>query len=261
MLFCLHHCHLRSCRSSSHHGHLQTFLGTCRSRVSVQDHRMVVNVQLVLIRAFRAYLGQASTRAAPARLNDQARPCRAAAQQNKDAQHLTRAPYPPHPTYHNTTSYLPLPFLATGNTDAKWRRRYCALKGSQLFLLRTAASPKPLAVLNLTGAHISASKTPLYPADGAGSHAESDDDVLWVLRITLDGSRTGSSSGAGGSHGSSSSRQLRLKLAASSQELQVGWACGRSFLGSPISQGSYCLHRQAPGCTQCCRVVVAACLC
>jgi hypothetical protein len=110
-------------------------------------------------------------------------------------------------------------YCLTGNTDNRWRRRYCALKGSQLFVLRTAASQKPLAALNLSGAQISASKTPLYPADDDGHAGNDDDDVLWVLRVVLTdgaGSRT-----AGGRRSSGSGRNTKLKLAAPSQELQV----------------------------------------
>lgn len=63
-----------------------------------------------------------------------------------------------------------------------------ALKGHQLFYFRTAASAKPLAVLDLAGAVVTASTTPVARDDSA--HGSSDDanaggSELWVLKLLL----------------------------------------------------------------------------
>jgi hypothetical protein len=105
-----------------------------------------------------------------------------------------------------------------GRTDSKWRRRFCALKGSDLFILRTAASPKPLAVLNLAGAQISASKTLLYPTDYSDGGASDEHDVLWVLRVVV---REGADRRRSSSNSRSSSGYVNYKLATHTKELQV----------------------------------------
>lgn len=105
-----------------------------------------------------------------------------------------------------------------GHTDSRWRRRYCALKCSQLFILRTAAASKPLLALNLSGAQITASKSPLYREGSSDSGSEqqnnSSSGVLWVLKLVL----TEDLDSQTRSH---SSRHAKYKLAAPSQDLQV----------------------------------------
>lgn len=84
-------------------------------------------------------------------------------------------------------------------------------------ILRTAAAPKPLAVLDLSGAAITASSTPLYPEDSPDSAADSS-DVLWVLRIQVqqDAARGGSRHSL-----NNSSKTVKIKIAAQKRELQV----------------------------------------
>lgn len=110
-----------------------------------------------------------------------------------------------------------------GHTDSKWRRRFCVLKGPRLFILRTAAAPKPLAVLDLPGAAITASSTPLYPEDSRPDSPADSSDVLWVLRIQLQQE----AARGGGSRRSlqlnSSSKTVKIKIAAQTRELQVNW--------------------------------------
>jgi hypothetical protein len=126
-----------------------------------------------------------------------------------------------------------------GRTDSKWRRRFCALKGSNLFILRTAASPKPLAVLNLDGAEISASKTPLYPADNSDGGTADDSDVLWVLRVVvLEDVDRRSSRGSRGSSG-----YVKYKLATHTQELQVRASNGIHWCSTDGSMARCTAHR------------------
>ena len=120
---------------------------------------------------------------------------------------LSLAATVPHNAHHKPHSTPP-----SGHTDDKWRRRFFALKGPQLFYFRTAASAKPLAVLDLSAATVSASKTPLY-SDG-GSNTAADDgasDELWVLKLVLQHRPSGKQQ----------SSHSKYKLGAPSKEMQV----------------------------------------
>jgi hypothetical protein len=123
----------------------------------------------------------------------------------------------------HSLSFLHGTFLpSAGHTDSKWRRRYCVLKGPRLFILRTSAALKPLAVLDLPGAAITASSTPLYPEDSPNGSPADSSDVLWVLRIQVqEGAARGGSRRS--LNNSSSGRTVKFKIAAQTRELQVGW--------------------------------------
>jgi len=77
---------------------------------------------------------------------------------------------------------------SAGHTDSRWRRRFFALKGHQLYYFRTAASAKPLAVLDLADAVVSASIIPVARDNSGNGSSDGDADgstKLWVLKLLL----------------------------------------------------------------------------
>lgn len=110
-----------------------------------------------------------------------------------------------------------------GHTDSRWRRRFFALKGSQLCFFRTAEAAKPLGVIGLIGAQITASKHPIRrdgydgsSGSSADNNGDSGSEMLYILKLTLQ--QQWQHPGA--------AKYCRYKLAAASRELQVSLCSG-----------------------------------
>lgn len=105
------------------------------------------------------------------------------------------------------------------STSKRWRRRYLSLNGKQLLLFRSSPTGRPLSILDLGGARITASKQPVHRHDSDSSSDEGRDgggsELLYVLRLAL------LPQPGDGSSSSSSGRQMQYKLAATSREMQV----------------------------------------
>jgi hypothetical protein len=153
--------------------------------------------------------------------------------------------------YRTCASHKPVHTARAGCSDDRWRRRFCVLKGRQLFWLRSPAATRPLGVLNLPGARITASTRPTR-TDRHGRGCSRS-------RSRSRGGEAGDSS-SGGSDGADGCaatlfaikvalRQLpagqqqqqhtRFTLAAPSKELQVRCWCS-------AARGSAIRHRHAP---------------
>eukprot|EP00775_Hariotina_reticulata_P010770 gene10770-10926_t len=109
-----------------------------------------------------------------------------------------------------------------GHADYKWRRRFFALKGQQLFYFRSSSSSKPLGVVALNGAAVTAVRP-------AGRHS-SNTLQHHILELQLDSSLR------------DRNKHTAYKLAAASLELQELWhdalQSATVAAGRPSSLGS-----------------------